>query len=702
MIWSSKEKQEQPSTPRNAGSNGLHMHSPQSAATTTSGVDSPNGSTANSVTRRSQEPPTLLPIFITAGGLYVAWAWRTRNTSRIAALRSAADRSAGEASAWREAYFRTRARGGRHDALEAVVKGEEPPEPQVPVRSRTTAGGGGFVSPVYARQAEREQRLADEKQSSWILDRAGGIKSDHAMQDEGSGASQRGFEASTQSPDNKTSRDGAQRTEAQPVHHVWRAGPSGWHLIPRHSAPSRSSNEVNSAKAKWQRAFGGGVNAHSADETSAWERYAQDKQKQAMHDKTSSEEVQAQSQDSGTGKKEQQLDRLRKRDQRLQAKHRRVEGAILDELDAVLLSQHSGKEREPAEDADKSCADRKAAEDSDKQDAGQHYSMDNLFLDAQLDAAAREGREARNDRRSRDLRAGIYTDASHSAASTGPYQQDNRSDNAQARAAMSAPFGSEQDIIVEELAQEILGRSAADSGETPSSSEEAETAQDGFVEACMRHAEEEGRQLRRDHLVRRERNGRVWDATRPDEVEQGSRFTIVEPEELEAQAVEAAQEANADPSLESRETMDAETAVFAASDAAEASQDAPSPDAKDSSESANADSANTTNKTKLEERLVEELSKISRDHADKTERLQARISQLEQQLKASKPGGSGRKRADPAQEHEAAARLKEELFEAKKAEQAWSEYVRRRIGHHAAAARCFKLGFGEWNRPFSR
>lgn len=699
MLWSPKEKQEQPSTPRNAGSNGLHMHSPQSAATTTSGVDGPNGSTVNSVTRRSQEPPTLLPIFITAGGLYVAWAWRTKNTSRIAALRSAADKSAGEASAWREAYFRTRARGGRRDALEAVVKGEEPPEPQVPVRSAASAGDG-FVSPVYAQQAQREQRLADEKQSSWILDSAGGIKSDYAIPGEDSGAARRGFDTSTQSHDNETSHHRAERAGAQSVHHVWRAGPSGWHLVPRHSAPSRTSRDVNSAKARWQRAFGGGIHAHSADETSAWERYAQGKQKQAMHGNISSDDAQAHSQDPGTGKKEQQLDRLRKRDQRLQAKHRRVEGAILDELDAVLLSQHSGKERESS-DADKSVAGRKTAEDSDKQEAGQHYSMDNLFLDAQLDTAAREGREARNDRRSRDLRAGISTDASYCATTTGVQQQGNANAGAQARAAMSAPFGSEQDIIVEELAQEILGRSAADSGETPSSSEEAETAQDGFVEACMRHAKEEGRQLRRDHLVRRERNGRVWDATRPDEVEQGSRFTIVEPEELEAQAVEAAQEANAAPSLESRETMDAETAVFAASDAAEASQDAPSPDAKDSSESANADSANTTNKTKLEERLVEELSKVSRDHADKTERLQARISQLEQQLKASKPG-SGRKRADPAQAHEAAARLKEELFEAKKAEQAWSEYVRRRIGHHAAAARCFKLGFGEWNRPFSR
>lgn len=699
MLWSSKEKQEQPSAPRNAGSDGLHMHSPQSAATTTSGVDGPNGSTVNSVTRRSQEPPTLLPIFITAGGLYVAWAWRTKNTSRIAALRSAADKSAGEASAWREAYFRTRARGGRRDALEAVVKGEEPPEPQAPVRSAASAGDG-FVSPVYARQAEREQRLADEKQSSWILDGAGGIKSDHAIQNEGSGASQRGSDASTQFNDNKTSHDGAQRVGAQAVHHVWRAGPSGWHLIPRHSAPSRTSNEVNSAKARWQRAFGGGVHAGNADETSAWERYAQGKQKQAMHDKTSSEEVQAQWQGSGTGKKEQQLDRLRKRDQRLQAKHRRVEGAILDELDAVLLSQHSGKERESS-DVDKSVAGDKATGVSAKPDAGQHYSMDNLFLDAQLDTAAREGREARNDRRSRDLRAGIYPGASYSATSTGRHQQENVNDSAQARAAMSAPFGSEQDIIVEELAKEILGRSAVDSGEAQASAEEAETAQDGFVEACMRHAEEEGRQLRRDHLVRQERNGRVWDATRSDEGEQGSRFTIVEPEELEAQAVEAAQEANAAPSLESREAMDAETAVFAASEAAEASQDAPSPDLHEVPIGGASAEPSNPNKTKLEETLVEELSKVSRDHADKTERLQARISQLEQQLKASK-AGSGKKRADPAQGHEAAARLKEELFEAKKAEQAWSEYVRRRIGQHAAAARCFKLGFGEWNRPFSR
>ncbi|PWN28879.1 hypothetical protein BDZ90DRAFT_230887 [Jaminaea rosea] len=509
----------------------------------------------------SSSPPTAGPPVIgllIAAGVITLMAAKSRarrahhQAQMISSLTEARDRAAASESAWREAYKSAMAGNvGRPPAAQPPCgsyqpDGQQQLQPNMrPEQKVTPAPSGnsssGFIDPRVAAQAAREEQEAldnmaiggvgrNSSRSSMLGEMASGLGQFMGM------ATGRGDPFPGGGPWMKRG-----------------AGP-GWADGGAAEASAKSSSEGNCARKpaaalnprqRWQRAFGAGAGQSTqatpqavSNDDAAWERLAQ---KQEARSKVANLDDQPQTATAegpsmsgpnraAVTRAQKRLAEMRKeaklqRQQKVDAdKAKRIDSAILDELDAAFFANHlngsaanghateaSASEMEEGNDQVKTNATAATLDASSPAQRNQHVSMDNVFLEQQLQDAAEEGRELRLQREQREARTASSPDATNATISS-LLRGRNKRDGIRTVAAKEAATA-KHDRFVEELAAELLGRPASQapaSEATASDSivdvEVAEEQQQhqherassnmSLLDAALEHAAQEGRDVR--------------------------------------------------------------------------------------------------------------------------------------------------------------------------------------------------------------
>lgn len=357
---------------------------------------------------------------------------------------------------------------------------------------------GGFISENIARKAEEEQRNAF---SGGVFDdvsrsaaRLAGMSTGRLDPFSDNAVSPRSGDRVHSGSIAQQSSDNALRSTEEP------------HSKKRSSERCESTatvrqSKVLDARTKWQRASGVAIHRWDEDEIAAWANQAHEKAQQAKelyklkYLEMSSAHATEDARLAASMHKQQALQRLR-----FKQKPAGLDHTMLDELDATFYEAHAKKEQSYRPETDQRSRGQSTALEKPEDVAAlkltarpKHFSMDNLFLEAQTEDAAAEGREAQQQRLQRD-------------------QRNPRSMSVRSKLRF-APDVSARDTVATELFG-TFGVSAgaefeaenSDNNETQSAPElspASEENQNSFLLAALEHATREGQSIRRSQQQRR-------------------------------------------------------------------------------------------------------------------------------------------------------------------------------------------------------
>lgn len=434
-------------------------------------------------------PSAVLPLIAASTLALVGWRLRANaNLREKAALRGARDRAQGAERAWRQAFHSRHPQLSPHTLQTRAAQGSKP-RPYFPTRPKDREvpqglGSGTFADQVFpngidARKYKKYLEILDQGGKEALLAhvlkdqaKSQAVKSPLSKEGQTTAANSSSSSSSevwpaqpqvipTQLKNTEPSSNGSTASDSDATH-CWKPTADGcWTRVRRASSiePQISSVDASSPKKpqlspkeRWQRACGGGATWEaygSKDEHAGWGQVLKNSVK--VLDKQSNPVVNQKDVKSSSTPLSHHTNRwVQRRSEQAKRKAVAVDDAMYDHLDEFFLREHAPSAAAAA--ADKASSSSQAVtKESKPQSATRHFdhvSMDNLFLDAQLQDAAEEGREARLAREKREQAMQSGSEAAKA----------NATDEDARLASMISGEPVEQDVLLEELAGEWFGR----------------------------------------------------------------------------------------------------------------------------------------------------------------------------------------------------------------------------------------------------
>ncbi|PWN22255.1 hypothetical protein BCV69DRAFT_281261, partial [Microstroma glucosiphilum] len=481
-------------------------------------------SSSSSTTRQHSEArrlridvPAYVAVGLMGGTAYLIVRARHRTAARLATLQSARDKAVGQTLGWKHAYLaRERLPAATGSGFHGRRQNFEPRRSHRDWHTQPRNPPGGFIDPRTAEAARREERqaldgpplfenLADTARRFWGL------------------ATGRSLEPSESTGErHDKSKSEVQSGTAKGWQWSWGTG----------TCQPQASRQASTPAERWRRAFGAGA-TNSQTDHSGWEAIVRQKTlEKAMEAARSSTPTSAPLSSLNEAKDAGDVQPTRKKmDTSKQASQRKilVDDAFHDELDSNFLRRHIDKTKastiSPSVPSAVPRQESKSKRDPESGTGkGQHFSMDNLFLEYQLEDAAIEGREAR-ERMQKKLEASKRSSIGGTASKEAGAVEHGEEDLREARLADPTLYGNDQDAIVDELASELFNSSPSalhstreplQSRSPPQAAAVAEEEEGApaapttsLWEAALEYAEEEGAAVRRrremEHRHRQER-----------------------------------------------------------------------------------------------------------------------------------------------------------------------------------------------------
>lgn len=486
--------------------------------------------------------PPVLPMLCIAGGVWLLVARRAQSKARLAALQADKDRASGEAMAWRSAFLqRNRHHPRSFDSTDrladqnyALRARNDKNKGAVPFHDEDSRGNADFT-PASNKQ---EKPVPQTAWSQFLKD----INTAMAESQNKSTANQRDLGLKGSSDSSLASRDmfwedgTAEPTDlGEPQEPQWQRLRNGkWvSSVERPAEGLDHSCSMSTRKQRWQTAFGPGSRAVSGmdDPDGAWAKQAEEKKRQAdaqrlQHIDAEIAATTANTSNLATSVLDSRKQKsLRRRQGAHQPPHHQLERAILDELDAAFFDQHLKKDHALTCAQSTDSQDPHLSPEALATEKGQHVSMDNLFLEAQLEDAAQEGREARAERlrRQRDSDKRL---APTKARETHQEDQDPLEwlDQYVLKAALDARVDNSISSMLQcnnEIIESLF--------EEPST-----TVKGSLLEASLEHAAQEGAAIRRREQERRGREQSATVTSTSDTSASHPRRAVVDAEDLHA------------------------------------------------------------------------------------------------------------------------------------------------------------------------